>query len=1154
MSDFIHLHNHTHYSLQDGACTVDSLIEAAKKNNMQSVALTDHGVMFGIAEFYKKAKKEGIKPIVGMEAYIVTDGSRFDRGKVEESVGRKRSKHYNHLILLAKNMEGYKNLSKLSTLGHTEGFYYKPRIDLELLRKYRDGLVCSSACAGGVVATDLVNNDYDKARETAKIFKEIFEEDFYLEIQDHNMEVEKAVLEGMPRLAKELGIKLIATNDCHYIEPEHAIPHNILLLLSDKNGTDYRQLRYGTDQVYFKSAEEMKKLFKNFKGAIENTLEIDSKINLNMDNPGHLFPVFPIPENSPAKTLDEYFELLANEGLHKKFKELTPEIEERFNFEINTIKEMGFAGYFLIVQDFINSSKKMNIPVGPGRGSAAGSIVAFVLGITNIDPLKYNLLFERFLNPARKSMPDIDVDFADDQRGEVIEYVRQKYGPQCVSQIITFNRLSSKAVLRDVARVLKIPIPTVNKITKFIPSKFGKVYTIEQALNEVPELKWVKESEEPEIQNLVKYSKVLEGMNRNASKHAAGVVITPDDVSNYVPLATAVGQGDIVTQFNMKEIEGAGLLKMDFLGLRTLTIIKDTLKLIKKNYNVDIDIDNVPLDDEKTFLLFAKGQTTGVFQFESGPMREYLKKLKPTSLNDLSAMNALYRPGPMDFIDDFIDRKFGIKRVEYLHPILEPILKETYGIIVYQEQVIQIANIVGGMSLSEADILRRAMGKKDLKAMAEQKEKFVAGAVEKNIPKKAAVEIFDAIDKFANYGFNKSHSVAYSFVAYQTAYLKAHYTPEFLAANLTNEFGNANKVANFLEDCRKLKIEVLPPDVNNPTVSFNVENGKIRFGMSAIKNVGITAVEEMIKSRNALGRNFTSIFDFCASVDTRIVNKRSLEGLVLSGAFDSYGISRASLFGAIEIALERGHKVRNSKLSASNSLFGGSDEDSKISEPPLPQVKSWSAEYRLAKEREVLGFYVTGHPLSKFEFDYWNFASIHLGETEELEDSNDVVKACGVVTALKTKIDKAGKTMAFFTLDDFSGSCEALMFSKVYEKCGQYLEEEKCIFIVGKTESTGDTIKLHIDEVFPLEEARGKFLQSVKVVFDKTKNDPGKILDLKNIFEKNKGSMPVYLHLGANGSKPHLYFLKDYKVKVTNEFISGVTNLLGEDTIVLNKK
>ncbi|MFO7444902.1 MAG: DNA polymerase III subunit alpha, partial [Ignavibacteriaceae bacterium] len=797
MSDFIHLHNHTHYSLQDGACTVDDLVNAAKKHGMQSVALTDHGVMYGIAEFYKKCKKEGIKPIVGMEAYVVSEGSRFDRGKDDDPSGKKRKKHYNHLILLAKNKEGYKNLSKLSTLGHTEGFYYKPRIDLELLRKYNEGLVCTSACAGGVVSVHLVNNNYDKAKEAAKTYKEIFGDDFYLEIQDHNMDIDKPILEGMPKLAKELDIKLVATNDCHYIEQDHALAHNILLLLSDKNGTDYRQLRYGTDQVYFKSADEMKKLFKNYKGAIENTLEIDEKINFEMKTGEYFFPKFPIPPDSPAKTLDDYFELLAREGLERKFNNITPEVKERFDFEISVIKQMGFSGYFLIVQDFINSAKKMNIPVGPGRGSAAGSLVAYCTGITNIDPLKYNLLFERFLNPARKSMPDIDVDFADDKRGEVIDYVRQKYGNNCVSQIITFNRLSSKAVIRDVARVLKIPIPTVNKITKFIPSKFGKVYTIEQALKEVPELKWVRDSQDDDIKNLIKYGKVLEGMNRNASKHAAGVVITPEDVSNYVPLANAVSQDEVVTQFNMKEIENAGLLKMDFLGLRTLTIIRDALTLIKKNHGIDIDIDNIPLDDEKTYQLFSKGQTTGVFQFESAPMREYLKKLKPTSLSDLSAMNALYRPGPMEFIDDFIDRKFGVKEVRYLHPVLETILKETYGIIVYQEQVIQIANKVGGMSLAEADILRRAMGKKDLLAMKEQKVKFTEGAVQNGIPKKVAEEIFDAIDKFANYGFNKSHSVAYSYVAYQTAYLKAHYTPEFLAANLTNEFGNTAKVTNF---------------------------------------------------------------------------------------------------------------------------------------------------------------------------------------------------------------------------------------------------------------------------------------------------------------------------------------------------------------------
>lgn len=619
MSEFIHLHNHSHYSLQDGACTVDAIIHAAKKFNMQSVALTDHGVMYGIAEFYKKANKEGIKPIIGMEAYIVKEGSRFKKAGSYEMNGGKKRKQYNHLILLAKNKQGYKNLSKLSTLGHTEGFYYKPRIDLDLLKQFSEGLICTSACVGGIVSSYLVSGNIDKARSVAKTYKEIFEDDFYLEIQDHGLEVDKAVLEWMPKLSKEFNINLVATNDCHYIEKEHAIAHNILLLLSDKNGADYKQLRYKTDQIYFKSPEEMQNLFKDHKEAIENTLEIDSKIDLKLEFEGHHFPKFPIPEGSKAKTLEEYFELLAIEGLNNKEINVTAKVEERFKFEIETIKKMGFAGYFLIVQDFINTAKKNNIPVGPGRGSVAGSLVAYALGITNINPLMYNLLFERFLNPERKSMPDIDVDFADDKRSDVIKYVRKKYGDNSVSQIITFNRLSSKAVIRDVARVLKIPIHTVNNITKYIPSKFGKVYSIDRALNEVQELSWVRDAKEGEIKDLITYAKVLEGMNRNASKHAAGIVITPGEVSDYVPLANAVSQQDIVTQFNMKEIENAGLLKMDFLGLRTLTIIRDTLELIQKNYGKEIDIDNISLDDDETYKLFSKGQTTGVFQFESPP-------------------------------------------------------------------------------------------------------------------------------------------------------------------------------------------------------------------------------------------------------------------------------------------------------------------------------------------------------------------------------------------------------------------------------------------------------------------------------------------------------------------------------------------------------
>ncbi|MDP3149481.1 MAG: DNA polymerase III subunit alpha [Ignavibacteria bacterium] len=1147
MSDYIHLHNHTHYSLQDGACTVDSLLKAAKNNGMHAVALTDHGVLYGIPEFYRKAKKEGIKPIIGMEAYVVVDSSRFERKQIDESTGKKK-KPYNHLILLAKNMVGYKNLVKLSSLGFSEGFYYRPRIDMELLEKYHEGLICTSACVGGVVASSLANNDYKKAKEVAIRFKEMFGDDFYLEVQDHNIDKELAVLEQMPKLAKELSIKLVATNDCHYINKEDSIAHNILLMLSEKSGSgDYKNLRYGTDQIYFKSQEEMKNLFKHLPQAIENTLEIDEKTNLVFNYNEQHFPVFPIPDDSPAKNLDEYLEILALEGLQHRFKEITPEIKERFNYEVSVIKSMGFPGYFLVVQDFINAAKRNNIPVGPGRGSAAGSLVAYALGITNIDPLKYDLLFERFLNPERNSMPDIDVDLADDQRGDVIDYVKKQYGSECVSQIITFNRLSSKAVLKDVARVLGIPIATINGITKHIPSKFGKVYTIEQSLNEVAELKWVKESKEETIQNLVKYAKVLEGMNRNASKHASGVVIAPGAVSDFVPLSSYNAQEELVTQFNMKELEDNGLLKMDFLGLRTLTIIKDTLKLIKKNHNIELDIDDIPLDDESTYQLFSKGQTTGVFQFESPPMREYLKKLKPQSILDLTAMNALYRPGPMEFIDDFIDRKHGRKKIEYKHPILESILKETNGIIVYQEQVMQLANKVAGMSLAQADILRRAMGKKDLAAMKQQKVVFVDGAKKNKVSEKIATEIFDDIDKFANYGFNKSHAVAYSVVAYQTAYLKVHYTPEFLAANLTHEFGDKNKVTNFLEDCRKLKIDVLPPNINKPSKFFDVEKGKIRFGFSAIKNVGVSAVESIIKSKEKLGRNFKSLFDFCMVNDSRIVNKRVLEGLILVGAFDSLNKNRAQLYAAVEQVLAYTSKAASLKTKSFNSLFSSDEDDHNIPEPELPVVEDWSENEKLAREREVIGFYVTGHPLRKYEVEYNSFATIRLGETEEIEKINNI-KACGVITELTTKIDKRGGTMAFFTLDDFTGSCECLMFSSTYEKYGKFLKPEAAVLLIGKPESSGDAIKLHIEEVIPIEQTRELLTKFVKIVVEENGDTETKLEELKNILEKHPGKVQVLLEVSSAkiGNKG---FRLSLQVKITEKFVKEIHKVLGEESL-----
>ncbi|MEW6196614.1 MAG: DNA polymerase III subunit alpha [Bacteroidota bacterium] len=1147
MSDFIHIHNHSHYSLQDGACTVEDLILAAKKNNMHAVALTDHGVMFGVSEFYKKAKKEGIKPIIGMEAYIVIDKTRFDKSGEFEN-GKKKSKHYNHLLLLAKNKTGYKNLMKLTTIGHTEGFYYRPRIDLEVLKQYSEGLICTTACPAGPVSVHLINDDWTKAREVAVKLKEIFNDDFYLEIQDHGMDIEQPILSGMPKLAKDLGVKLVATNDIHYIEKDHSIAHNILIMLGDKTGTaDYHDLRYGTDQIYFKSADEMKKIFKNYKDAIENTLEIDEKINLKLDFEGHHFPIFPIPENSRAGTLEEYLNQLSYERLDKKIRKITPEVEERFKYELDVINKMGYAGYFLIVQDFINASKARGIPVGPGRGSAAGSLVAYVLGITNVNPLEYNLLFERFLNPARKSMPDIDVDFADDERGKVINYVKEKYGDNSVAQIITFNRLSSKQVIRDVARVLKIPIPQVDNITKWIPSKFGRVFTIDQAIEEVPELSWLKKTDDPLMKELLKYARILEGMNRNASKHAAGVVITPGEVSEFVPLATYGDEGDVVTQFNMKDLEDAGLLKMDFLGLDTLSIIRDTLEQVKQTHNIDISIDEIPTDDKKSYELFGRGQTTAVFQFESAPMREYLKKLKPSSITDLAAMNALYRPGPMEFIDDFIARKHGKKKIVYLHPVLEEILKETYGVIVYQEQVIQIANKVAGMSLAEADLLRRAMGKKDLAAMKQQREKFVEGASKNNIDKKIAEEIFEAIDKFANYGFNKSHAVAYSVVAYQTAYLKSHYLEEFLAANLSNKYDSTDKVTILLEDCRKLGVKVQPPDINHPTVMFKVKNGEIIFGMAAIKNVGVQAVQEIQRAHENLNRDFKSIYDFCSNIDTRIVNKRALEGLVLAGAFDSLGGSRAQYFAAIEEALGIGSRMKSVKESHSSSLFGGSAQVIDFDEPSLPEVIPWDTKERLAKERQVLGFYLSDHPLRRYEIEYNSFATVHLGEPSTF-NLNDQVRACGVVTDVTPKTDKSGRKMAFFKLDDFSGSCDCIMFSKAYKDFSEIIYPESTIMVKGKLESSGDTIKLHVDEALNLDTVRVKLTKRLGIVLDTSLHDEYVITHIKLLMEENEGNVPVLICVKDNGSTRE--FTINYRVSLTDQFVETLRTLLGDEAIV----
>lgn len=1148
MSQFVHLHNHSHYSLLDAACRIDDLIHAAKDDGMPAVALTDHGVMFGAIEFYKKAEKAGIKPIIGMEAYIVTKGSRFEKSTQATETGGKRSA-YHHLLLLAKDEQGYKNLIKLCTIGHVEGFYYKPRIDTEVLRQYREGLVATSACAGGVVSAHLVAGRDSEAYEAAEIYKSIFDEDFYIEIQNHGLERESIVRSKAPKLAKDLGLKLIATNDIHYLRHEHAVAHNVMLLIPDASSTntpDYTQLRYQTDQVYFKSTKEMLELFKDFPEAISSTVEVAEKCNLKLNLKKNYMPDFPIPQDAGVNTLDDYLDQLARKGFEGRYPAPSPELRARLEHELAVIKKMGYAGYFLIVADFIDAARKMGVAVGPGRGSAAGSVVSYSLGITNVDPIKYDLLFERFLNPDRVSMPDIDIDFSDSKREKVIQYVREKYGQDSVSQIITFSTLSSRAVLKDVGRVLGIPLSTIDSITKEIPVEQGKVRGLAEALKTIPELKWVNDSNDPKIKTLVDSSLVLEGMNRGAGMHAAGVVIAPGNISDYVPLYKTP-QTELMTQYNMKDLETAGLLKMDFLGLRTLSVLENALLLIKQNHGVDINLDTLPEDDAKTFELFARGDTVGVFQFESSGMRDWLTKLKPTAISDLVAMNALYRPGPMEMIGDFIARKHGQQTIEYLHPKLEAALKETYGVIVYQEQVMKIASDIAGFTLAKADLMRRAMGKKDKALMATLKQEFVDGAVQQGTAKKVAGEIFDLIEKFASYGFNKSHSVAYSVVAYQTAYLKAHYPAEFMAATLTSEIGNTDRIVKLIDDCRKLNIKVLPPDVNESGKEFTVINGDIRFGLCAIRNVGEGAIESVMKTRSKDGA-FTNLFDFCRRVDLRLVNKKCLESLVQAGAFDGFGIHRAQLFENIERATTFGSSYQSQSMNGQSGLFDDFSRQSQaIIYPQLNTAPAWSEAEKLAREKTMLGFYVSGHPLLKYEHEINEFANVHFGDVHDLK-SGTTVKACGIVSAVKKKVDKRGNTMAFVELEDFSGKADCIVFSDAYTKYQQILHPDAMVMVTGKGEVNGELLKIVVNEVDPMEKVREKFTKSIILSINVNQVKENTIAELRALIEKSKGNCACYFNVVESGAT-RIYHTRRYTVEPSDAFLGEARRILGPECV-----
>lgn len=1138
---------------------------------MHALALTDHGVMYGAMEFYTKAKKAGVKPIIGCEFYIKTRGSRFEKGTdgmgedtfLGEKAfnGKKKKSSYKHLVLLAKDYKGYKNLIKLCSAGHKEGFYYKPIIDVELLKEHSEGLVCLSACAGGVVASHIINDEIDLAFEAARIYKQIFGNDFYLEIQNHGLKIEEKVRAYMPDIARKLGLKLIATNDIHYIKHEHHIPHNIFLYISadlsrEKEGKDLeKDLRYKTDQVYFKSAEEMCELFKDFPEAIESTLEVADKCNLELPRGVYYMPEFPIPEGVDAGNLDEHLRKLAFEGLKNKISVLSDAEINRLNDELDVIIKMKFSGYFLIVADFVNYARRNGIYVGPGRGSAAGSLVCFALGITNVNPLEYNLLFERFLNPERISMPDIDIDFQDDRRDEVINYSKQKYGENSVYQIATFNRLKTKAVLKDVGRVLNYPFETMNEVTKHVPSIFGRIKSLKDCYEDIPEFKEYFDASE-DRKKLLKYSMVLENLNKNVSIHASGVVIAPSDITDYVPVAKApLSDDQYMTQYDMKMLEEAGLIKMDFLGLKELKILQRTVDLVNQRFNLNIEIDKIPLDDEETFKLFSQGNTIGVFQFSKPKMREYLSKLKPKNINDLAAMNALYRPGPMDLIPEFIERKHGQKKVTYLHNDMEEVLKETYGIIVFQEQVMQLVRIIAGYSLAKADLVRRAMGKKDEKLMKEQQEEFIKGAVSRGYNKKTALEIFKLIMKFADYGFNKSHSVAYSILAYQTAWLKTHYPLEFMTSQLNTRYEDTDEMVLLINECRRMNIKIGLPNINECYGEFIIKSDNsniILFGLNAIKNVGKTAVENIIEERNRNG-NYRSFVDFISRVDTRTVNKKTIEALICSGAFDCLESNRKKLFDYYEAILQR-HGLKKSNLEGQSSLFTDYEKNSvkdTILEP-LVNYTDWSVREKLSREKSFLGLYVSSHPLNNFEKEINSFSNIKIADFSDNEENislrNEVLNLCGIISNVQIRQSKKGNRYATFLLEDFTGQCECLLFGKSYDENKEVLVNDTVVAVRGKQDENATELKLIVTSIKPLIKKEIRTPERVLIKIDSVKFEPEKIYELKKLFS-SEGTVAVSMVV-SDGFVESEIELPDSRINYDEYSQKFLSEIFGKDNVI----
>ncbi len=1142
-SDFVHLHVHSQYSLLDGACALETLVAKAKEHRMPALAVTDHGNLFGAIDFYTLAMKEGVKPIIGCEMYIAP-GSRFEKSNQDSSY-----EGASHITLLAKDVAGYKNLIKLVSAGYLEGFYYKPRIDRELFAQHSRGLVALSGCLNCEVAKALLDGDEGRAKEIAGWYTEVLgRENYFLEVQDHGMAEQKRVNDGILRLAKALELPIVGTNDLHYPAKEDARAHEVLLCIqTGKTIKDKERWRFSTDQFYFKSAEEMKRVFADLPEAAKNTIAVAERCNLQLQFGQLRLPKCQVPE---GYTLETYLAHLAREGLKVRYPAANADVEGRLTYELGVIQQTGFAGYFLVVWDFIKFAKDHGISVGPGRGSAAASLVAYCLGITNIDPLRYGLIFERFLNPERISMPDMDIDFSDDRRDEVIDYVTRKYGADNVAQIITFGTMGAKAVIRDVGRGLGMPYSDVDKIAKLVPNRLN--IRLDEAIAESPPLAEAVRSR-PEVEELWRVAQSLEGLTRHASTHAAGVVISGDPLIEHVPLYKDPKAGSKpTTQYAMGAIEKIGLLKIDFLGLRTLTVIANTLELIASGRGVRFKIEEIPLDDPATFQLLSEARSFGTFQLESSGMRDLLRRLRPERLEEVIALIALYRPGPMVMIDDFINRKNGKVKISYDHPLMESVLKETYGVMVYQEQVMRIASELAGFSMGEADVLRKAMGKKDPEMMDRQRKKFIDGAKAKGVTARTAEKIFDKMAPFAGYAFNKPHATSYALLAYQTAYLKAHYAVEFMAAQLTSEMADTDKIVKYIDECRQMGITVLPPDVNESGSGFAVVGEKMRFGLVAIKNVGEAAIQSILATRRDKGP-FRSLFDLCERVDLRLVNKRVVESLIKCGAFDSLGAARAQLMAVVDKAMEAAASAQRERIQGQGSLLdvleskGGAGRQ----EPTLPAMAEWSPNQRLAAEKETLGFYVTGHPLADYREVIAKQAAVTTDRLPSCRDK-ETVKLCAIVAAVKEIATKNGERMAFVTLEDLAGTVEAIAFPELYKANLLHLVKDAAVLVKGLVDVGEEVVKLLLTEVRPLSALRRNGASVVEITVEESQLSIERLEELKSLLSKFPGPASLTLHLNvARGGQVTIAASPGITVAPSESLKREVEALLGQGTMTV---